>query len=118
MRARSKLSILAVAAAGLGTATGPAAAPAAVQRATALTEFEGKVESVDRAQKRFRIRDGERGTFRVKVTSNTRFERVDGMVGLHKGLRIEVTAKRAGKQWVATGVERRRPGSGGDNHDD
>ena len=118
MRVRSKLSILAVAAAGLGAVTGPAAAPAAVQRAAALTEFEGRVVSVDRAHKRFRVRDGERGTFRIKVTRNTRFERVNGMAGLRKGLRIEVTAKRVAGQWVATEVERRRPDSGGDNHDD
>ena len=32
-------------------------------------------------------------------------------------LRVEVTTKRAGGHWVATEVERRRAGSGG-NHDD
>jgi hypothetical protein len=117
MRVRSKLSILAVAAAGLGAVAGPAAAPAAVQRASALTQFEGKVVSVNRADKQFRVRDAERGTARIRVTRNTRFERIDGIAGLHKGLRVEVTTKRAGGHWVATQVERRRPGSGG-NHDD
>jgi hypothetical protein len=50
MRSRSKLTTLAIAAAGLGAVAGPATAPAAAQRAAALSEFEGKVVSVHRAR--------------------------------------------------------------------
>jgi predicted secreted protein len=116
MRTRSKLTTLAVAAAGLGAVAGPATAPAAVQRA-ALSEFEGKVVSVNRDAMTFRLRDAERGTFRIRVTANTRYERVDGLAGVRRNLRLEVVAKRSKGRWVATEVEKRRPGSG-DNHDD
>ena len=117
MRTRSKLSVLAVAAAGLGAVAGPAPAPAAVQRASALTQFEGKVLSVNRAEKQFRVRDAERGTARIRVTGNTRYERVNGFAGVRRNLRLEVVAKRSNGRWVATEVEKRRPGSG-DNRDD
>ena len=52
MRTRSKLTTLAVAAAGLGAVAGPATAPAAVQRAAAVSEFEGKVVSVTATPRR------------------------------------------------------------------
>ena len=117
MRTRSKLTTLAVAAAGLGAVAGPATAPAAVQRAAALSEFEGKVVSVNRDARTFRLRDAERGTFRIRVTGNTRYERVNGFAGVRRNLRLEVVAKRSNGRWVATEVEKRRPGSG-DNHDD
>jgi Domain of unknown function (DUF5666) len=88
------------------------AAPAVASAA----EFEGSIRSVDRDAKTFRIHDSERGTFRVKVNSRTRFERIT-FASLRRGQRnIEVTARRSNGRWIATEVE--RSGGGGDHDDD
>jgi len=85
------------------------AAPAA---ASAATQYEGTVVSVNRDNRTFRLHDSERGTIRIKVTSRTRFERVAGFAGLRKGMtRIEATVRRANGRWVALEVE--RSGGGG-----
>ena len=85
------------------------AAPAA---ASAATQYEGTVVSVNRDNRTFRLHDSERGTIRIKVTSGTRFERVAGFAGLRKGMtRIEATVRRANGRWVALEVE--RSGGGG-----
>jgi hypothetical protein len=65
---------------------------------------------VDRANDRFRINDHESGSHRVYVTSRTRYERVDGLRGLRRGMRIEVDIRRKNGRWIATEVERDRPG--------
>jgi hypothetical protein len=97
-----------------------AAAPAAAAPATsaaALREFEGTVVSVDRADRTFRLRDSERGTVRIRVNRNTRFERIDGLSGLRAGMtNIEAVVKRSNGRWVAVEVE--RSGGGGDHGDD
>ncbi len=73
--------------------------------------------SVNRADRTFQIRDSERGTIRVRVTSNTRFERVAGFSGLRAGQRnIEVIVRRSNGRWVALEVE--RSGGGGDHGGD
>ena len=91
-------------------ATFVAAAPAAA----AAAEFEGTVVSVNREKRTFRLDDSERGIKRIKVTRNTRFERISGFSGLHAGLRnVEVVAKRRDGRWVAIEVER---SGGGGNH--
>ena len=84
--------------------------------ATAATtrEFEGTVVSVNRDAHTFRLKDVERGTVRIKVTRNTRFERIDGLSGLKVGAKnIEATVKRKGGAWVALSVE--RSGGGGEH---
>jgi hypothetical protein len=87
-----------------------AAAPAAASAA----EFEGTVRSVNVEKRTFRLHDSERGTKRIKVTRNTRFERIDGIRGLRAGMRnVEVVAKRRDGRWVAIEVER---SGGGGNH--
>jgi hypothetical protein len=87
-------------------ATAPAAASAA--------EFEGTVLSVNREKRTFRLDDSERGIKRIKVTRNTRFERIGGFSALHAGMRnIEVVAKRRDGRWIASEVER---SGGGGNH--
>jgi hypothetical protein len=87
-----------------------AAAPAVAFAA----EFEGTVRSVNRENRTFRLHDSERGTKRIKVTRNTRFERIDGLGGLRAGMRnVEVVAKRRDGRWVAIEVER---SGGGGNH--
>jgi Domain of unknown function (DUF5666) len=85
--------------------------------AAAVREFEGTVVSVNRDAKTFRLKDVERGTVRIKVTRNTRFERVDGFAGLKAGAkRIEATVKRKNGAWVALEVE--RSGGGGEHGGD
>ena len=108
-------ALIAVLAAAL-TAFSVTAAGAATERtaSAAAREFEGTVVSVNRDARTFRLRDAERGTVRIKVTRNTRFERVNGLAGLKPGAkRIEATAKRQNGAWVALEVE--RSGGGGEH---
>src|SRR5215211_7073578 len=100
------LTIALVPAAGARTTATPSAAQ--------LSEFEGTVVSVNRDARTFRLRDSERGTARIKVTSRTRFERLAGFSALRPGLRrIEAKVQRRGGVWVASEVE--RSGGGGEH---
>jgi hypothetical protein len=115
MRIR-KIAAVTAALGALGTAgAAQAAAPAtqttpATQAAT--RQFEGTIVSVNRSARTFRLRDTERGTVTIRVTSRTRFERISGFSGLRAGLtRIESTVRRANGAWVASEVE--RSGGGG-----
>jgi hypothetical protein len=93
------------------------AAVAAAPAAAAAAEFEGTVRSVNRENRTFRLHDSERGTKRIKVTRNTRYERVDGFAGLRAGMtNIEVIAKRRNGRWIAIEVE--RSGGGGEHGGD
>ncbi|HEX5619454.1 MAG TPA: DUF5666 domain-containing protein [Solirubrobacteraceae bacterium] len=87
----------------------------AVPATAAAREFEGTIVSVNRDNRTFRIHDSERGTKRIKVNRNTRFERIAGFSALRKGMRnIEVTTfRKTNGRWVATEVE--RSGGGGDH---
>jgi hypothetical protein len=86
------------------------AAPAASAQ---TREYEGTIVSVDRSAHTFRIKDAERGTVRVRVTSRTRFERLSGFSALRSGLsNVETTVRRSNGRWVAVAVER----SGGGGH--
>jgi hypothetical protein len=103
------LAALAAVSAGPALAAGEPTATA-----TAARQFEGTVVSIDRGARTFRLRDSQRGTVRIRVTSATRFQRISGFSGLRTGMtRVEVTAKRSGGRWVATFVER---SGGGGNH--
>ena len=105
-----KLLIAAVIAA-VALSSGASAASAATR------EYEGTVVSVDRGARTFKIRDSERGTIRVKVTSTTRFEHISGFSALKAGQRnIETTVRRSNGRWVAVEVE--RSGGGGSHGDD
>jgi hypothetical protein len=81
-------------------------------------DYEGTVVSKNRENRTFRLRDSERGTVRIKVTRNTRFERVAGFSGLKVGARnIEVdVGRRSNGAWIAREVE--RSGGGGDHGGD
>ena len=83
-----------------------------------LREFEGRVVSIDRSARTFRLHDSERGTKRIRVTRNTRFERVAGLAGLSVGQRaIEVkTRRKVDGAWIAIEVE--KSGGGGEHGDD
>jgi hypothetical protein len=95
-------------------ALGAVAAVAPASSVAATRQFEGTVVSVNRSDNTFRLRDSERGTVRIKVTSSTRFQRISGFSGLRKGMtRIEATVRRSNGRWVATIVE--RSGGGGDH---
>jgi hypothetical protein len=95
-------------------AAGAVALPAAAPASAAAQEFEGTVVSVDRADRSFRLRDSERGTVRIRVTRNTRFERVSGLRGLRAGMtNIESVVRRSGGRWIALEVE--RSGGGGEH---
>ena len=80
--------------------------------ASAATEYEGKVVGKNAENRTFRLNDSERGTIRVKVTRNTRFERIAGFGALRVGMTgVEAVVKRANGRWVALSVE--RSGGGG-----
>jgi Domain of unknown function (DUF5666) len=84
----------------------------AVATASAATEYEGTVVSINKERRTFRLQDSQRGTIRIKVTRNTAFERINGFAGLRVGMnRVEATVKRSDGRWVATHVE--RSGGGG-----
>jgi hypothetical protein len=90
----------------------PAAPSAPTAQATATRQFEGTVVSVNRSARSFRLRDSERGTATIRVTSRTRFERLAGFSSLRRGqTRIEARVRRSNGTWVATEVE--RSGGGG-----
>jgi hypothetical protein len=100
-----------------GATAAPAAAAPAAASAALVREYEGTVVSVNRSAHTFRLRDSERGTVRIRVTSNTTFERIEGFPGLKKGMRnIEATVRRSNGRWVAIEVE--RSGGGGQHGDD
>jgi hypothetical protein len=110
--------------AGLGAAlvafSATVAGAAPTQTATAAArEFEGTVVSVNRDARTFRLNDVERGTVRIKVTRNTRFERIDGLAGLKAGAKnIEAIVKRKDGRWIALEVERSGGGEHGGGRDD
>jgi hypothetical protein len=122
---RTKLTIAAataalatggIAAAGAGATASPttaAKAPAAAS-AAATRHVEGRVTAIDRSARTFTVRDAERGTLKVKVTSSTKFERVT-FSALRTGTRVDVRAKRVAGAWNATKVERGSADS--TNHD-
>jgi Domain of unknown function (DUF5666) len=98
----------------------PASASAAPAGAAAIREYEGTVVSVNRDARTFRLRDTERGTVRIKVNRNTRFERIAGFSGLRAGqTNIEAQVRRSNGRWVALEVERSGGGGehGGDDDD-
>jgi hypothetical protein len=96
------------------TAIAVLASTAVATAQTPLREYEGRVVSVNREAKRFRLHDAERGTIRVHVNRNTRWERINGLRGLRVGMRrVEVKVRRIDGRWVAAEVE--RSGGGGEH---
>jgi hypothetical protein len=113
---RTSLTIAAATAAlagGVVAAGAGAAAPSAVS-AAATRHVEGRVTAIDRTARTFTVRDAERGTLRVKVTTSTKFERIT-FSALRTGHRVDVRAKRVAGAWNATKVE--RGGDADDDHD-
>jgi hypothetical protein len=84
----------------------------AAATASAATQYEGTVVSINNEKRSFRLQDSQRGTIRIKVTRNTVFERISGFGALRVGMnRVEATVKRSDGRWVATRIE--RSGGGG-----
>ena len=81
-----------------------AALAATTASAATIRHIEGRVGSVDRDARSFSLRDSERGTFRVFVSSSTRWERTS-FRRLKAGSRIEATIRRSNGRWVASEVE-------------
>jgi hypothetical protein len=112
---RTKITIAAataaLAAGGVAAGTGAAASSTTAAKApttasaAATRHVEGRVTAIDRSARTFTVRDAERGTLKVKVTSATKFERVT-FAGLRTGTRVDVRAKRVASAWNATKVER------------
>ena len=109
-----KLTIAATLAAAVAVAGTAIPAGAAVQ-GQGLREFDGTVVSKNTEKRSFRLRDLEKGTVRIFVTRNTRFERIDGLAGLKVGASdIESVVRKRDGRWIALEVER----SGRDDRDD
>src|SRR4051794_6119047 len=106
--------LIPIALAGLALGGAASTAHAGSPAVTAAgRHLEGTVLSVNRDTRTFRLRDAQRGTFRIKVTESTNFDRLAGFGSLRTGSRnIEATVKRSGGRWVALTVER----SGGGGH--
>ena len=79
---------------------------AAVGTASAATvrHLEGRVVSVDRDARSFRLRDSERGTFTVFVVRSTRFHGVS-FSALRSGKHVEATVRRVSGRWQASRIE-------------
>jgi len=92
----------------LAIAPASVAAPA-MASAKSLHEFEGRILSVNRDAHRFRMRDRHHGIVRIKVNRRTRYENLSGFGALHKGLRVDVEARRSNGSWVAVEIERELP---------
>jgi hypothetical protein len=101
MRSRS-LAVVAIAAVALTALVGGAASASA----QSARHFEGRVLSVDRSAKSFRLRDSERGTVTVFVTQSTRFDRTS-FAAVKTGRSVEVTVRRVNGRWQASKVEPR-----------
>jgi hypothetical protein len=85
----------------------------AIPAQAALRHIDGTVVSKDAGSHSFRIKTQSGNQLRIKVTSSTKFQRISGFGGLHKGLAIEVEAKSSSNGLVATHVETRGGGGGG-----
>ncbi len=92
------------------------AAPAVAHGA----EFEGTVVAKNNKAKTFKLRQDEGGgTFTIKVTNSTRFERLSGFGAIKVGARnIDVTARKSGNVWIASEVEISGGAGGGGGGDD
>ena len=70
------------------------------------TRIEGRIVSINRAAHNFRLRDHDTlGTFRIRVTGQTQFERIRGFSALRVGRQVEVRVTRANGRLFATKIE-------------
>jgi hypothetical protein len=106
MRTHTTLSIIGAAAALGGIATsGAAASTSASTPAVNARHAEGRIIAVNRPAHTFTVRDAQRGTLKVTVTSRTKFDRIAGFSALRTSERVDVRATRSNGAWNATKVE-------------
>jgi uncharacterized membrane protein YgcG len=106
-RVTSLFAVLVVATALVSAAlAGPATA--------AVRHIDGTVVSKNAEVRSFQL-STQSGTLRIRVGSATVFERISGFGGLRKGLEIEVDAKRTSNGLLATKIEPRESGGGGND---
>lgn len=86
---------------------GPAAAIAGSARVRQIsrTTFEGRVVSVNRTRKTFRLRVQRIGLVTIKATAATRYEHLRGFRSIRVGQRLEATTRRVNGVNVATVIE-------------
>jgi hypothetical protein len=103
-----KLAAAAISAIAIGASAGPSAAHAA--------QCEGTVTAKDKQARTFTLRQDEAGgTFKIKVTKATRYERLSGFADIVLGAKnIDVTARKAKGRWVAIEVARSGKAGGDD----
>jgi hypothetical protein len=107
MRRARTVSTIVVAGLAATAVALPAGASEPAATAAKGPHFEGTVVSVNRAARTFRLRDAERGTVRIKVTSSTSYQRIAGFGALRAGMaNIEAKVRRTDGRWVAWKIER------------
>jgi Domain of unknown function (DUF5666) len=84
----------------------------AIPAQAALRHIDGTVVSKDAGSRSFKIKTQSGNQLRIKVNSNTQFQRIAGFGGLRKGMAIEVEAKSTSSGLVATHMETRGGGGG------
>ena len=90
----------------------------ALPAAAALRHIDGTVVSKNSGDRSFRISTQNGNRIRIKVNGRTQFERISGFGALHKGMRIEVDARRTDSGLVAKNVEPQGGGGGDDSGGD
>jgi hypothetical protein len=101
-----KLLIVVVAALTALAALGLGAVPAPAKHGddNNTSKLEGRVLSVNRTARTFRLRDSERGTATIVVTRSTKFDRIR-FSQVRPGKQLEVRYRVANGRKVATKVE-------------
>src|SRR3954449_9349913 len=95
-------TLIAVAALAIAAVVGSVSSASAAS----VRHFEGRVLSVDRSAKSFRLRDSERGTVTVFVVQSTRFNRTS-FAAVKTGRSVEFTVRSVSGRWQASKVEPR-----------
>ncbi len=90
-------------------AVGLFAAPAQA----ALRHIDGAVASKNSDNRTFKLTAQNGNTVQIKVNGATEFDRLAGFGALHKGMQIEVEAKRTDSGLLAKKIEPRAGGGGG-----
>ena len=100
----------------LATALVAALAMLSIAQAASAAQFEGPVLSKDNESKTFRMNPENHSNVTIKVTNSTKFQRIDGFDGLHKGLDVQAKVVKQDGKWIAKRVEKRTGGGqGGDD---
>lgn len=87
---------------------------AATSAHAALRHFDGTVLSKNSDARTFRIESENGRNVKFRVNRSTEFERIPGgFSGLHRGLEVEVDAKRTDRGLLARQVEKQQRGGGG-----